>query len=60
MLEVEKQIQGLDDIRKNAQSIRSCANKIEDRARLVSDNIVRATRVLNEETDAVRAAVIVE
>ena len=60
MLEVDKQIQGLDDIRKNAQSIRSCANKIEDRARLVSDNIVRATRVLNEETDAVRAAVIVE
>lgn len=55
MLDVEKQVQGLDDIRKNAQSIRSCANKIEDRARLVSDNIERAVRTLNEEAKAIRS-----
>jgi len=56
MLEVEKQVQGLDDIRRNAQSIRSCADKIEDRARIVSDNISRATRILNDEAEAIQAA----
>jgi hypothetical protein len=60
MLDVEKQVQGLDEIRKNAQSIRNCADKIEDRARIVNDNIVRATRVLNEEAEAVRAIVAAE
>jgi hypothetical protein len=60
MLDVEKQVQGLEDIRKNAQSIRNCADKIEDRARIVSDNIERATRVLNEEAEAVRAVVVIE
>ena len=60
MLDVEKQVQGLEDIRKNAQSIRNCADKIEDRARIVSDNIERASRVLNEEAEAVRAVVAVE
>lgn len=55
MLDVEKQVQGLDDIRRNAQSIRSCANKIEDRARLISDNIERAVRTLNEEAEAIRS-----
>jgi hypothetical protein len=53
MLDVEKQIQGMDEIRKCAQSIRSSADRIEDRARLVSENIVRATKVLNEETRAI-------
>ena len=57
MLDIEKQIQGMDEIRKNAQSIRSCADKIEDRARIVSDNIARATRVLDEETEAIGALV---
>ena len=57
MLDIEKQIQGMDEIRKNAQSIRSCADKIEDRARIVSDNIARAARVLDEETDAIGALV---
>jgi hypothetical protein len=60
MLDVEKQVQGLDDIRKNAQSIRSCAEKIEDRARIICDNIDRATRTLNEETDAIRSVVAVK
>jgi hypothetical protein len=60
MLDVEKQVQGLDEIRKNAQSIRNCADKIEVRASLVNDNIVRATRVLNEEAEAVRAIVAAE
>jgi hypothetical protein len=60
MLDVEKQVQGLDEIRKNAQSIRNCADKIEDRARIVSDNIERATRTLNEEAEAVRAMVTAE
>jgi hypothetical protein len=54
MLDVEKQINSIDEIRKHAQSIRSCADKIEDRARIVSDNILRATRVLNEEAEAIR------
>jgi hypothetical protein len=60
MLDVEKQVQGLDDIRKNAQSIRNCADKIEGRARIVSDNIERATRTLSEEAQAIRALVAVE
>jgi hypothetical protein len=53
MLEVEKQVQGMDEIRKCAQSIRSSAEKIEERARIVSDNIVRSTNILNEETEAI-------
>lgn len=60
MLDVEKQVQGLEDIRKNAQSIRSCADKIEDRARLVSENIERATRILNEEAEGIRSVLTVE
>ena len=56
MLDVEKQINGIDEIRRHAQSIRSCADKIDDRARIVSDNILRATRVLNEEAEAIRNA----
>jgi hypothetical protein len=47
----------MEEIRKNAQSIRSCAEKIEDRARIVSENIVRATRILNEEAEGIRAVV---
>ena len=53
MLEVEKQVHGLDDIRKCAHSIRSSADRIEDRARLVSENILRSTKILNEETAAI-------
>jgi hypothetical protein len=55
MREVERQVQGMEEIRKHAQSIRSCADKIEDRARIVSSNIERATAILEEETDAIRA-----
>jgi len=60
MLDVEKQVQGMEDIRKNAQSIRSCADKIEERARIISDNLLRATRILDEETEAIRGMVAVE
>jgi hypothetical protein len=55
MREVERQVQGIDDIRKHAQSIRSCADKIEDRARIISDNISRSTGILEQETEAIRA-----
>jgi hypothetical protein len=55
MREVERQVRGMDDIRKHAQTIRSCADKIEDRARIVSSNIERATAILEEETEAIRA-----
>jgi hypothetical protein len=55
MREVERQVQGIDDIRKHAQSIRSCADKIEDRARIISDNISRSTTILEQETEAIRA-----
>jgi hypothetical protein len=44
----------MEEIRKHAQSIRSCADKIEDRARIVSSNIERATAILEEETEAIR------
>ena len=57
MLEVEKQVQGMDEIRKCAQSIRSSADRIEERARIVSENIVRSTKILNEETEAICACV---
>jgi hypothetical protein len=60
MLDVEKQVQAMEEIRKNAQSIRSCADKIEDRARIISDNLLRATRILDEETEAIRGMVTVE
>ena len=56
MLDVEKQVQGLDEIRRHADSIRSCAGKIDDRARIMGDNISRAMRVLGEETEAISAA----
>ena len=54
MRDVERQIQGMDEIRRHAQSIRSCADKIEDRARIVGSNIERATAILEEETEAIR------
>jgi hypothetical protein len=57
MLEVEKQVQGLDEIRRCAQSIRSSADRIEDRARIVGDNLARAARILEEETHAVCALI---
>jgi hypothetical protein len=60
MLEVEKQVQGVDEIRKCAQSIRSSADRIEERARIVSENIVRSTKILNEETEAICALVRTE
>jgi hypothetical protein len=60
MLEVEKQVQGADEIRKCAQSIRSSADRIEERARIVSENIVRSTKILNEETEAICALVRTE
>ena len=49
-------VQGMEEIRKKPQSIRSCADKIEERARIVSENIMRATRVLGEKTEAICAA----
>jgi hypothetical protein len=58
MLDVERQVQGMDEIRKCAQSIRSSADKIEERARIVSENIVRSTKILNEETEAICAPAI--
>jgi hypothetical protein len=54
MREVERQVQGMDDIRKHAQSIRSAADKIDDRARIIADNIARSTTVLEEETEAIK------
>jgi hypothetical protein len=60
MLDVEKQVQGMDEIRRCAQSIRSSADKIEERARIVAENIVRSTRILNEETEAICALVASE
>lgn len=56
MLDIEKQIQGIDEIRKNAQSIRKCADTIEDRVRIVTDNLGRSTRVLDEEIAALADA----
>ena len=57
MLEVEKQVQGMDEIRKCAQTIRSSADRIDERARIVTENIVRSTKILNEETEAICASV---
>jgi len=58
MREVERQVQGMEDIRKHAQSIRSCADKIEDKARVISDNISRSTNILEEETQAIKAQAV--
>jgi gas vesicle protein len=55
--EVERHAQGLDEIKKTAQSIRSGADKIEERARIIADGLGRSARQLNEEVEAVKGAI---
>lgn len=55
--EVDRHAQGLDEIKKSAQSIRSSADKIEERARIIGDGLGRSARQLNEEIEAVKEAI---
>jgi hypothetical protein len=55
--EVDRHAQGLDEIKKSAQSIRSSADKIEERARIIGDGLGRSARQLNEEVEAVKDAI---
>ncbi len=54
ILDVEKQAQGLEDIRKSAQTIRSSADRIDDRARIVGDCLAKSVIALEQEMGAVR------
>lgn len=54
ILEVEKQSQGLDEIRRSAQTIRSSADKIDERARIVGDCLAKSAAALEREMGAVR------
>jgi hypothetical protein len=54
ILEVEKQSQGLDEIRRSAQTIRSSADKIDERARIVGDCLARSAAALEREMGAVQ------
>jgi hypothetical protein len=56
MLDLVKQSQGLEDIQKGAQSIRRTAEGIEDRARIIAENLQRSSRNLTEEVEAVKGA----
>jgi hypothetical protein len=55
--EVQRQIACLEEIRKGAHSIRSTAEKIEDKSRIVADSLSRCTATLDEEIRALKAAV---
>lgn len=54
VLDVEKQAQGLDEIRTSAQSIRNAADKIENRARIVGEGLARSVKSLNVEMESVK------
>jgi len=55
--EVERHAQGLDEIKKTAQSIRNGADKIEERSRIIAEGLGRSARQLNEEVEAVKGAI---
>ncbi len=51
---VEKQLEGLDEIQKSAQTVESGAEKIKERARIMSANLLRAVATLDECCEAAR------
>lgn len=54
ILDVEKQSQGLDEIRRSAQTIRSSADRIDERARIVGDCLAKSVSALEREMGALR------
>lgn len=54
ILDVEKQAQGLEEIRTSAQSIKNAAEKIDNRARIVGEGLARSVKSLEEEMEAVK------
>lgn len=52
--DVEKQIEGLEAIKTNADTIESGAGKIKERVRIMRENLSRAVQTLDRCTDAVR------
>lgn len=54
ILEVERQASGLDEIRTGVGTIRAAAQRIDDRARIMGDQLALATGALNEETGHIK------
>lgn len=54
---ITKHIEGFDDIRAGAHSIGSAAQKIENRARIMAEQITRHTEALAEQVNALRQTV---
>ncbi len=51
---VEKQLEGLEEIQKSAQTVESGAEKIKERARIMGANLLRAVATLDECCEAAR------
>ena len=51
---VEKQLEGLEEIQKSAQTVESGAERIKDRARIMGANLLRAVATLDECCEAAR------
>jgi hypothetical protein len=51
---VEKQLEGLEEIRKSAQTVENGAEKIKERARIMGANLLRAVETLDRCCDAAR------
>ena len=54
--EVEKQAQGLDEIKRSAQTIESGSQKILARVRLLAKNLTHAVEILDTGSEAARRA----
>ncbi len=51
---IEKQLEGLEEIQKSAQTVENGAEKIKERARIMSANLLRAVSTLDECCEAAR------
>ena len=51
---VEKQLEGLEEIQKSAQTVENGAERIQERARIMSANLLRAVEALDRCCDAAR------
>ena len=54
--DVERQAQGLDEIKRSAQTIESSTQKIQNRVRILERNLVRGVEALDDSAAAARAA----
>jgi hypothetical protein len=55
MLDIEQQAKGLDEIRTSSQTIQSAAKRIDDRARIIGEKLIKSAGVLAEEVNAIKS-----